>query len=240
MLNARQPDVEVDLGIAEFKQGHFQQAIPAFRAAINLKPEDHRSTLLLGMSYYGLQQYSSATPFLQRASHDDPSNLELRKVLAQSCLWSKNYECALSEFTGILAANPNAVQAHMLMAEALDGLGRTQEAINELETAASVAPKEPVLHFELGYLYYKKADYDHAVPELHLETENNPGYAQAYLYLGDIALHRNDNDTAEPLLKASNPITERDAACLLRSRLYLRGSRRKSASPGIFSARSED
>jgi Tfp pilus assembly protein PilF len=33
-----------------------------------------------------------------------------------------------------------------------------------------------------------------------MEVENNPGYAQAYAYLGDIALHSNDDAAAEPLL----------------------------------------
>jgi tetratricopeptide (TPR) repeat protein len=33
-----------------------------------------------------------------------------------------------------------------------------------------------------------------------MEVKNNPGYAQAYLYLGDIALRRNDNEKAEPLI----------------------------------------
>jgi predicted Zn-dependent protease len=89
----------------------------------------------------------------------------------------------------------------MLLAEALDGMDRTSEAIKELEDAARLVPHEPLLHFELGYLYYKQHDYDRAKPELELEVKNNPTYAQSYLYLGDIALHANDNATAELLLK---------------------------------------
>ncbi len=59
-LNPRQPEVAFNLGVAEFKQGHFQQAIPAFKTVAKLKPDDTRSTLLLGMSYYGLRQYALA------------------------------------------------------------------------------------------------------------------------------------------------------------------------------------
>ena len=39
-----------------------------------------------------------------------------------------------------------------------------------------------------------------SLPELQMEVKNNPGYAQAYLYLGDIALRTNDNEQAEPLI----------------------------------------
>ena len=70
-----------------------------------------------------------------------------------------------------------------------------------LKRRHGISPNEPVLHFELGYLYYKQRDYDKAIPELQLEIKNNPGYAQSYLYLGDIALHTNDDKAAEPLLQ---------------------------------------
>jgi predicted Zn-dependent protease len=43
-----------------------------------------------------------------------------------------------------------------------------------------------------------------------LEIKNNPGYAQAYLYLGDIALHTNDDKAAEPLLQKSLQLQSED------------------------------
>jgi tetratricopeptide (TPR) repeat protein len=156
---------------------------------------------LLGMSYYGTHEYAKATPCLQKAVQNDPSNLELRNALAQNCLSGKQYDCAMDQFKSIVSMNPDAVQAHMLLAEALDGMDKTPDAIKELEEAERLSPNEPVLHFELGYLYYKQHDYDHAKAQLDLEIKNNPGYAQSYLYLGDIALRLNDTATAEPLLK---------------------------------------
>src|SRR5262249_30378161 len=172
------------------------------------------------MSYFGLRQYDKANPFLRTAVEANPSNLEIRSVLAQSCLWSRQYDCALAEFRGILSVNPQAVQAHMLLAQALDGMGKTSDAIAELEDAAKLAPAEPLVHFELGYLYYKQHEYDKAVPELQLEVKNNPGYAQSYLYLADIALHSNESRTAEELLhktlqlQPENRLAYFDLGCL--------------------------
>ncbi len=73
-LKPDQPDVAFNLGIAEFKQGHFSAAIPAFELVAKEKPEDRRSTVLLGMSYFGLRQYDKASQFLQTALQSDPSN----------------------------------------------------------------------------------------------------------------------------------------------------------------------
>jgi predicted Zn-dependent protease len=57
-----------------------------------------------------------------------------------------------------------------------------------------------MLHFELGYLYYTQHDYEKAAQEFQLEIKNNPKYALAYTYLGDIALHNNDDASAESFL----------------------------------------
>lgn len=153
------------------------------------------------MSYYGLHDYNKAIPYLQKSVGGDPANIELRKVLAQSCLWAKQYDCAMNEYQSILTANPNSVQAHMLIAEVLDDMNRTSDAITELKEAEQISSHEPALHFGLGYLYYKQHNYDQARPELEVEIKDNPGYAQAYLYLGDIALHLNEETTAELLLR---------------------------------------
>ncbi|RRA48606.1 tetratricopeptide repeat protein [Acidipila sp. EB88] len=200
-LRPQQSDASFNLGVAEFKQGHFAQAIPAFTSAALENPSDNRSGLLLGMSYFGLRQYAKAAGYLQTASLADPTNMELQGVLAQSCLWSRQYDCAMQQYRHMLTVNPDAVQAHMLLAEALDGMGKTEDAIAELDAAGRLAPTEPVLHFELGYLYYKKADYEKAVPEFKAEMTNNAGFAQTYAYLGDILFRTNDPDAAEPLLR---------------------------------------
>ena len=60
-----------------------------------------------------------------------------------------------------------------------------------------------MLHFELGYLYYTQHGYEKAEQEFELEIKNNPKYALAYTYLGDIALHNNDDASAESFLTKS-------------------------------------
>lgn len=201
VLDPHQPDIAFSLGVAEFRQGHFSKAIPAFESFEKAASNDPRGIFLLGMSYYGLHDYNHAIQYLQKSVDGDPANIELRKVLAESCLWAKQYTCAMKEYQSILIANPNSVQAHMLIAEVLDDMDRTSEAIKELEQAEQISSDEPTFHFALGYLYYKQHSYDRARSELELQIKSDPGYAQAYLYLGDIALNLNDEITAEFLLK---------------------------------------
>jgi tetratricopeptide (TPR) repeat protein len=89
----------------------------------------------------------------------------------------------------------------MLSGEALDGLGRTPEAIVEFQTAKKIAPTEPNLNFGLGYLYWKMRQYEDAKREFEAELMVDPDNPQALAYLGDIEIKRNDPDKALPLLK---------------------------------------
>jgi predicted Zn-dependent protease len=72
----------------------------------------------------------------------------------------------------------------------------------------------------LGYLYYKQGEYEKASSELKLEVANNPGYAQSYLYLGDIALRTNDDKSAQPFLQKTlqlqpeNRLAHFDLGCI--------------------------
>ena len=71
------------------------------------------------------------------------------------------------------------------MGEARDALGKTPEAITEVQAAANISPNEPNAHFGLGYLYWKSQQYDKARQEFEGELALDPNHAQALTYLGE-------------------------------------------------------
>ena len=107
----------------------------------------------------------------------------------------------MDEFRQILQKDPDSAAAHILAGEALDGLERTPEAIAEFQAAAKVSPREPNLHFGLGYLHWRSHQYDEAKREFENELALDPNNAQALTYLGDIEMKRNNLDTALPFLR---------------------------------------
>jgi len=154
-LNPKLPGVQLNLGLAEFKQGRFEAAVAPLCTALAVDPNNMQARTLLGLSYYGTKRFAEASKHLELAANSDPANTELRQVLAQSCLWAKKYSCALDQFRQILEQNPDSAAAHVLTGEALDGLGRTPEAIVEFQAAAKAAPAEANVNFGLGYLCWK-------------------------------------------------------------------------------------
>jgi tetratricopeptide (TPR) repeat protein len=199
-LNSKLPGVQLNLGLAEFKQGRLDAAIPPLMAASKVEPKNMQAQTLLGLSCYGTKRFAEAVEHLKIAAKSDPGNMELHQVLAQSCLWAKQYSCALDEFRQILEQNPDSAAAHVLTGEALDGLDKTPDAIAEFQAAAKVAPREPNIHFGLGYLYWKSHQYDEAKREFENELFIDSSHAQALAYLGDIEMKRNNPEAALSLL----------------------------------------
>ena len=160
-----------------------------------------QARILLGMSYYGSSQFAEAVPPLQSAVDADPSNQQLRFVLAQSALAAKQYDTALKQFEWLARERPDSAATHLLTAEALDGLGRTDEAIAEMQAAVKASPGEPNARFGLGYLLWKARRYDEAETEFRAELAHDSSHAKAAAWLGDVLLKRGDAAAAQPLLE---------------------------------------
>jgi tetratricopeptide (TPR) repeat protein len=200
-LNPTLPGVELNLGLAEFKQGHFEGAIPPLRAALAADPHSMQATTLLGLSHYAARHFEEAVKYLELAAASDQSNKELLQTLAQSCLLAKKYSCALEEFGKLEQLDPDSSAVHLFTAEALDGEGKTEEAIKEVQTSLKLSPREPNLNFVLGHLYWEAERYDDAIAAFEAELLIVPENAKAIAYLGDIAMKQGDNQKALTLLR---------------------------------------
>jgi tetratricopeptide (TPR) repeat protein len=195
------PALRPNLGLAYFKNGDYKQAIEMFRPLLKANPEDQRLTLLVGMSYYGLGEYAEATPYLKREAAHDAQNLTLQLTLAHSCLFAHEYQCVLNAFHKIVALNAESAEADMLVGEALDEMKDPVGAQREFRAAIAANPKEPNVHFGLGYLLWTKGQQQEAAEQFQAELLNNSNHTQAMLYLADSRLQMNKPDEALPLLE---------------------------------------
>jgi tetratricopeptide (TPR) repeat protein len=200
-LNPSMPGLQLNLGLSLFKNGDYRQAIETFQPFIKAQPDDQRLNVLMGMSHYGLAEYAAASQYLQRAAKSDPQNLTLLLTLAHSCLYARQYPCVLDTFHQIVALNAESAEADMLVGEALDDMKEADGAIREFRAAAQANPKEPNVHFGLGYLLWKKGQYPDAAKEFQAEIDNDPEHLQAMLYLADSEIQMNHADEARPLLE---------------------------------------
>ena len=197
------PGLQLNLGLAYFKAAQFPDAIRSFKLELKKAPADQRLTILIGMAHYGMGDYLVAIPYLRQAADRDKQSLPLRLTLAHSCLWSKQYDCVLTVEKEILALDPESAEADMLAGEALDETGDDAGAVEQFRSAVRANPKEPNVHFGLGYLLWKQSKVAEAATEFHAEIVNNPTQTNARAYLGDSYVILSKYAEAEPeLLKA--------------------------------------
>jgi tetratricopeptide (TPR) repeat protein len=233
-LGPKLPGLQLNLGLALFKGGELKQSVevfaPLLKSAKPASPEAQQLTVLLGMARYGLGEYAEAVPYLKTAAANDPTNLQLRLTLAHSCLWSKQYQCVLDTYHEILLLNAESAEADMLAGEVLDEQKDTPGAIQQFRAAAKADPKEPEVHFGLGYLLWTQRQYAEAASEFQAELANNPNHVQAMIYLADAQIQLSHPEAAEPLLeKALRLDASRELAHLDLGILYNEADRRDDA-----------
>jgi tetratricopeptide (TPR) repeat protein len=204
-MNPNVPGLRLNLALALFKGGQMKASIPEFQILLKSLPPDspdaERCTVLLGMAHYGLGQYADAVPYLKAAAVRDTTNLPLRLALAHSCLWSKQLQCVMNVYHEILTLNSESAEADMLAGEALDEMKDNEGSTKMFRAAVAANPKEPDVHFGLGYLLWTQKQYPEAASEFQAELANDPAHAQSMLYLGDTELQLNKPEEARPLLE---------------------------------------
>lgn len=200
-LNPQMPGLRLNLGLALFKNGDYRKAIEQLGPLQKAQPGDLRLNILMGMSHYGLAQFVAAAPYLKSASEQDTQNLTLLLTLAHSCLLSNQYPCVLDAYHRIIALNAESAEADMLVGEALDEMKDREGAIREFRAAIVANPKEPNVHFGLGYLLWTKTAYAEAAEQFQAEIANDPTHFLAMLYLADSDVQIGKTAEATPLLE---------------------------------------
>jgi tetratricopeptide (TPR) repeat protein len=204
-IDPAMPGLRLNLGLALFKSAELKEAIQTFTPLLKSEPasspEAQRITALLGIAHYGVGEYAAAIPFLKTAAANDPQNLQFRLLLAHSCLSSRQFQCVLDVYHEILALNAESAEADMLAGEALDEIHEHAAAIEQFRAAVKADPKEPNVHFGLGYLLWTQNQFEEAAGEFQAELANIPDNAQALTFLADSDMQLNRSNEAGPLIE---------------------------------------
>ncbi len=101
---------------------------------------------------------------------------------------------------------PDDTVVRELYAQYLGKIGRTKEAIQQLEVANELAKDNPLSHYNIGLIYFELKEYDHALTQAHIASRQ--GYARADL--GQML--KSVGKWQEPLPTAETPAPAASAA----------------------------
>lgn len=97
------------------------------------------------------------------------------------------YTCwkdSITLYKYMISLAPNSAPLYGNLGNTYGRLGRYDEALEALNTAAKLQPNEPAAHYNLGVNYIKLGQYQRAIDAFKKTVELNPNYADAWNNLG--------------------------------------------------------
>lgn len=187
------------LGSLENSQGNTEKAIEQYQSALAISPNKLSAVIFLAQIYVKEDRAEDAADLYATAMQALPANMQLKLLAAGVYEGLGDYEEAKVLYDAILVASPeSAVAANNLAMLLVDRLPNEENLQRALELAKPFEDaKEPVLVDTLAWVYYKRGEYDKALPLLQGIVEAN-GEVGVYRYhLGMTYFQRNELDAAK-------------------------------------------
>ena len=177
-----------------------KRGLEYFQQAINLDPTyalaysgvaDSYTTLGNNSIVSGMEVYPRAKAAALKALELDESSAEAHASLAQVLFdYDRDLEAALKEFQTAIKLNPNYATAHHWYAFRLAEMGRSEEAIHEIEQARRLDPLSVRISANVALVLYEARQYDQAIIEARKALELEPNDDATHTRLGDIYLQK--------------------------------------------------
>ena len=152
----------INRGIRHDEHGRHELAIEEFLAAEDMDRENAKNLAHLATAYGALGRFGEADVVIDRAIHLDPMNVQVRVGEAILAFRRGLYTTAEVQLEGICKQNPSHGPAHFYRGEALNRLGRVDEALETMERAIELQPRNWRAYHTLGMLFDRKDERERA------------------------------------------------------------------------------
>ncbi|MCH2241413.1 MAG: tetratricopeptide repeat protein [Aquabacterium sp.] len=137
------------------KQGQWDQAIKAFRAAVSMAPQDDVYVLNEAQALYGAGRHDESLKSAKRAIALNPAN-ELARLMAARVLVRRHaFQEAVDCLRAMPVDAPRGREYWEQLGLALQQLGLHQEAIDAFMSALAVKMDEGITHYRMGLSFYE-------------------------------------------------------------------------------------
>lgn len=168
------------LGVFEIKLGKTDEAVKAWKAAINLNPQYAQARFDLGVLYAKLGKYDEAIQELGTAvdlfvlNNQNKDKASALNWLGISYFNKQNYESAYYAWNRALVLDPKNYDAKINMAAVQMKRARYDDAINLLTEALRAQKRNPKILSNLGWAHFYLGNYQKAVDYLKMALQVAP------------------------------------------------------------------
>jgi putative PEP-CTERM system TPR-repeat lipoprotein len=225
------------------KHKKYPEAILAYRKAIEQDERFGEARRGLAKAYAGVGDLKDSVDQLVRAADLLPNDVTLQLDAVNGLLSVRRFADARARADAVLAANPNNVDARIMRATAIAGLGDFDTAVSEIRRAIDIEPRRTRSYVDLGALFLLRARYTEAEAAFKQAIALDPRSVDAHLALATLYRNTNRQPDAEQYLKKALDIDpESVAANRMLADLYLTSGRAAAAEAPLrkASAKADD
>jgi len=223
------PEAFVNQAEQLYSEGKLQQAIEAYKAAIDADPGNPANYIALARLQVWTGNYDDAILNTQNALLKNPNNPLAHAVQGWALSFEEKYGEAELELKKAIDLDPNNALAHAYYAETLIVQGDYElqdKAIQESRTARDLDSNLFETHRARGIVLLNTNNLEEAVSELNAALAINKNIADVHLYLGVTYKALGDYDKAEEALLAAYALNPTDPIALTEiSRSYFADGR---------------
>jgi tetratricopeptide (TPR) repeat protein len=175
------------LGNVYVKAGRPQDAIPYFKHALALKPDDDMAVVNLANAYRELGRDDEALVGFQRFLELDPKNSQVRYSTAEILLDRGDLDGAERELREAIAIEPKLVAARNALGVVALKRGDVATAEREIRAAVAENPDVRLAHFNLALVAEQRGRPQDAIAEYRQEIDLHPQASyKAWFNLGKV------------------------------------------------------
>ena len=179
-------------GMAEHQSGNLDAAHASAARAIAAGGERPGFLLLDGGVLHDRGDFAGAQARFARVVELRPDWVAGHFELGRVHLDLGRPDLALRDFQAATAIDTNHIRSWNGVGMALQSLQRIDEAVRTFNFVLSLAPQDPMAHFNLGRLHDLRGDKKRALEHAQVSARFNPGHVETWLLIGD--LHRGQRE----------------------------------------------
>src|SRR5687767_2159917 len=180
-------ELYVQLGMAHFQAGQFDEALAAFQQAIDLNPRAASAYNGIGRVHYHTGPMRTAIEAYEYAISLDPHYID--PYYGLGILYSAklgDYDAAIDAFQRGVELNPAGAFLVASLGSTYARMGRFEKAIAYLQQAIALQPDSAFAYSWLGILYLHIKRYDDMIAacqrEIEIEGSHSPHRLLGYVY----------------------------------------------------------